>query len=109
MIQCSDCEFYHRTENGLSLLCDPFSTIKEPACLMKWQLLRINQMVSVYQASLAWQEKLAPIQDKMIKFMEREMDDISEADKWKASDDDDEEEEDDEWSSPWRPDPDSPP
>jgi len=43
MLQCKDCEFYRQNPDGSPhLACDPFSTIKEPECLMKWQLLQLN-------------------------------------------------------------------
>ncbi len=108
MIQCKDCEFFIRREDGqVAFSCDPFSTIKEPECLEKWQLIKTNQleaglnqvakgmetMVRSYQATLEYYHKLAPMQEKMFEFMEREMDDISEADKWKIDD----EEETDDW------------
>ena len=88
MIQCKECEFYHRTESGeVGFSCDPFTNVKEPECLTKWQLLKINQMVAAYQATLDYYRRLAPMQEKMFKVMEREIDDISEADKWKVDDD----------------------
>ncbi|RPI59483.1 MAG: hypothetical protein EHM48_08815 [Planctomycetaceae bacterium] len=89
MIQCKDCEFYDksRSDEG-AFTCDPFTNIKEPECLAKWQLIRINQMVSTYQATLGYYRKLAPMQEKMFKAMERELDDMSEAESWKIADDD---------------------
>lgn len=94
MITCENCEFFHRGESGdVSFSCDPFGTIKEPQCLVKWQLIKINQMVSSYQATLDYYRKLAPMQEKMFKVMEREMDDMNESDKWKVED----EHEQDEW------------
>ena len=99
MIQCSECEFFQRSESGeISFRCDPFSTIKEPQCLQKWQLIKINQMVSGYQATLKYYQKLAPMQEKMFSFMEQEMDGMNEADKWKIDDDDDDDrDDDDDW------------
>ena len=98
MIQCNQCEFFQRSESGeISFLCDPFGTIKEPECLQKWQLIKTNQMVAGYQATLDYYQKLAPMQEKMFKVMEREIDDISEADKWKVDDDDEDDEPD--WGS----------
>jgi len=89
MIQCKDCEFFRRGENGeISFACDPFSNVKEPECLLKWQLIKINQMVSSYQATLQYYHKLAPMQEKMFKVMERELDDMNEAEKWKIAEDD---------------------
>jgi len=93
MIQCEQCEYCHRNENGqVSFSCDPFGTIKEPECLAKWQLIKINQMVSAYQATLAYYRKLAPMQEKMFKVMEREIDDMNEGEKWKVEEDEDDEE-----------------
>ena len=89
MIQCKDCEFCHRQESGeISFACDPFGTIKEPDCLMKWQLIKINQMVATYQATLEYYRKLAPMQEKMFKVVQRELDDMSEGEKWKIADED---------------------
>ena len=99
MIQCKDCEFFHRNEDGeISFRCDPFSNVKEPECLAKWQLLKINQMVAAYHATLDYYRKLAPMQEKMFKVMEREIDDMNEAEKWKIADEEDEEPHtDDDW------------
>ena len=96
MIQCKDCEFFHRGEDGeVAFACDPFSTIKEPECLTKWQLIKTNQMVAAYQATLQYYHKLAPLQEKMFKAMEHELDDMNEADKWKVGEDEDEENQED--------------
>lgn len=93
MIQCEQCEFFHRDADGeISFACDPFSTIKEPECLAKWQLIKINQMVAAYQQQLDFYRKLAPMQEKMFKVVEREIEELDEGEKWKSSD---EEEEDD--------------
>jgi len=92
MIHCKDCEFFHRSASGeISFSCDPFTNIKEEQCLVKWQLIKINQMVASYQATLEYYRKLAPMQEKMFKVMERELDDIGDADKWKTAEDDEEE------------------
>lgn len=93
MIQCKDCEFFKRDENGqIAFGCDPFGNIKEPECLVKWQLIKTNQMVAAYQATLEYYHKLAPMQEKMFKVMERELDDMNEAEKWKVDDEEDENE-----------------
>lgn len=90
MIQCKDCELFQKSDTGeVSFRCDPFTNIKEPECLAKWQIIRINQMVSSYQATLNYYRKLAPMQEKMFKVMERELDDMSEAENWKVDDDQD--------------------
>jgi len=85
MIQCKDCEFFSKAASGeLGFSCDPFNNVKEPECLVKWQLLKLNQMVANYQAMLDYYRKLSPLQEKMFKVMERELDDIDESDRWKV-------------------------
>jgi len=95
MIQCKDCELYEIAADGKrTFKCDPFSNIKEPECLAKWQLIRLDMLVASYQSMLQWYGKLAPIQKKLFKYMEREIDDIDESEKWKVEeeeDDDDDE------------------
>lgn len=92
MIQCSECEFFQRQPSGeVSFRCDPFTTVKEPECLMKWQLIKVNQMVATYQATLEYYRKLAPMQEKMFKVVQRELDDMNEGEKWKAPEDEDQE------------------
>lgn len=96
MIQCEDCEFFERNPNGgFNLKCDPFRNVKEPSCLIKWQLMKIEQMVQAYQATLDYYRRLAPMQEKMFRVMEREIDDLDESESWKLDDDDDEESYDD--------------
>ena len=82
----------------MAFRCDPFSNIKEPECLAKWQLLRLNElgqkidrMVGAYEATLEIYRRFAPMQEKMFKHMEREIDDAEETDSWKHDDEDDEE------------------
>ena len=36
---------------------------------------------------LSSQQKIAPMQDKLFKYIKREMDDIDESDRWKLEDD----------------------
>ena len=92
MMQCKDCRHFHRSESGeISFSCDPFSNIVEPECLVKWQLIKINQMVASYQATLDYYRKLAPMQEKMFKVVERELGDMNESEKWKIADEDEEE------------------
>jgi len=90
MIQCTDCEYFQRDGNGRArLTCDPFATIKEPSCLIKWQLIKLDTMVQGYQATLDYYQRLAPMQEKMLRHMEQEMDELDEADQWKRGYDDD--------------------
>ena len=92
MLQCEQCEFFHRDEKGrISFSCDPFTNVKEPQCLLKWQLIKINQMVEAYQATLGYYHKLAPMQDKLFKAMERELNDMDSAESWKYHGDEEEE------------------
>jgi hypothetical protein len=87
MIQCSQCEYFVRGPAGqFRLTCDPFSTVKEPECLAKWQLIKIDLMVQAYQATVEMYRRLAPMQEKMFRHMEREIDDMDEADRWKIDD-----------------------
>lgn len=89
MLQCSECEFCHRDAAGhVRLTCDPFVNIKEPECLAKWQLIKIETMVQAYQATLRVYERLAPMQEKMFRHMEREIDEIEDTDRWKYGADD---------------------
>jgi hypothetical protein len=97
MLQCKDCELFEITPDGRrTFKCDPFMNVKEPECVQKWQLIRLDMLVASYQGMLAWYEKLAPLQDKIFKYMQREIEDISESEKWKLDEpqndtDDDEE------------------
>ncbi len=89
MIQCSDCEFFHRLPDGSAhLRCDPYTNIKEPECLHKWMLHDLQSLKNSYEKTLAMYRRLAPLQEKMMRHMEREIDDIDEADRWKLGYDD---------------------
>ncbi len=102
MLQCSQCEYFVRGEGGqVAFRCDPFSTIKEPECLIKWQLIKTSEgarhmerMVKAYEATVKMYERLAPLQEKMFRHMEREVDDLDESESWKYNEEDEEEEED---------------
>ena len=106
MIQCQDCEYFSRGPDGeIAFGCDPFANIKEAECLAKWQLIKTNQMVAAYQATLDYYHRLAPLQERMFKVMEHELDGMDESDKWKVHDDDydgvdDEQADDDGWKDP---------
>ena len=71
--------------------CDPFSNIKEPECIAKWQLIRLDMLVASYQSMLKWYGKLAPMQDKIVRYMQREIDELDEAEQWKLNDEAEEE------------------
>jgi hypothetical protein len=93
MIQCSECEFFVAGPGGqMSFKCNPFTNIKEPECLQKWQLAKLDLMVQAYQATIQAYQRMAPLQEKMFRQMEQELDDTSEADSWKRGKDEDEEE-----------------
>jgi len=95
MIQCKDCELYQSDAGGKrAFKCNPFTNIKEPECIAKWQLIRLEMLLSSYQGMLQWYGKMAPLQDKIIQFMQREINDLDESDSWKLDDDVPEEEED---------------
>jgi len=92
MIQCKDCEFCELDSQGRrTFKCDPFSNIKEPECIAKWQLIRLDMLVASYQSVLQWYGKLAPLQDKIFKYMEREIEDLDESERWKLRDEEDSE------------------
>ena len=84
MIQSQDCEFYEASEDGRrTFKCDPFTNIKEPQCLAKWELLKLEMLVTSYRHLLEFQQKMGPMQDKIFKYVKRELDDLDEADSWK--------------------------
>ena len=93
MMKCSECEYFARGASGqVGFRCDPFSTVKEPECLAKWQLIKIDMMVRAYQATVEMYKRIAPLQEKMFRHMEKEIDDIDEADRWKYGLDEEEDE-----------------
>ena len=90
MIQCAECELYEVDQQGRRIFrCDPFTNIKEPHCLAKWQLLRLDMLLTTYHSMTAWQQKVAPMQDKILKYIKRELEDIDEAERWKFNGEDD--------------------
>ena len=96
MLRCKDCEYYQENPDGTArLTCDPFSTIKEPQCLAKWQLVHLRVIAQSHQATLEMYRRFAPLQEKMFKHMEREIEETDEADRWKQTDNEDEEEDQD--------------
>ncbi|MFQ5491709.1 MAG: hypothetical protein ACE5GE_13405 [Phycisphaerae bacterium] len=96
MMQCADCEFFSVGPDGRpDPRCDPFSTIKEPECLTKLQFIKLDRMVRAYEATLEMYERLAPLQERMFRHMEQELDEADEADAWKYSGEDDDDDDDD--------------
>jgi hypothetical protein len=90
MLQCAECEFADIGPHGeVRLRCNPFINVKEPECLDKWQLMKLEALVQAYAATLDQYRRLAPLQEKMMKYMEHEIDDVNEADKWKTEWDED--------------------
>ena len=88
MIQCKDCEFYEEGPTGTKMFkCDPFMNIKEPECLAKWQILRLDMLLASYRGVISQQQRMAPMQAKIMKYIERELNDLDESDKWKFTDD----------------------
>jgi len=76
------------------MACDPYSNIKEPECLTKWQIMELQAIAKSHRATLDMYRRLAPLQEKMIKHMEREIDEVDEADSWKQLDDEEEDDDD---------------
>ena len=84
MIQCKDCELCDFNEGkGVVFRCNPFVNIKEAECIAKWQMMKIDLLIANQNMMMRSQQKLGPIQDKLIKFMEREIDDVEDTDSWK--------------------------
>ena len=87
MIQCKDCRLCEISADGRrAFKCDPFFNIIEPECIAKWQLIRLDMLLASYQEMLRWQAKLAPLQDKIFKYMQKEIEDLDESDRWKLDD-----------------------
>ncbi len=93
MIQCKDCEFCETDSGGnVQFKCNPFTTIKEPECLLKHQLMRLDMMTRAYMTTIAEYRKIAPLQEKLYRHMSREVEEMEEADRWKYGEEDDENE-----------------
>jgi hypothetical protein len=87
MLQCVQCDLCEVGPDGRrAFKCDPFSNIKEPECIAKWQLIRLDMLLASYQSMMHWQKEMEPLQRKMMKYVEREMTDIDESEKWKVDD-----------------------
>ena len=95
MIECKDCEFCEIGSDGRrTFKCDPFVNVKEPECIAKWQLIRLDMLAATYQAMLKFQEKMAPLQDKILNYMQREIEGMDESDRWKLEDEDEDQDQD---------------
>ena len=93
MIQCKDCEFCEMGTDGKRFFkCDPFVNIKEPECIAKWQLIRLDMLLANHQNMLKWQERFAPLQDKIFSYMQREIESMDETERWKLDDESDDDE-----------------
>ena len=93
MLQCKDCEFCELGPQGqVQLKCNPFTNVKEPECLLKWQLLRLDLMTRAYMATIAEYKKIAALQKELYRRMRREFEEMDEADKWKFDQDEEPEE-----------------
>jgi hypothetical protein len=90
MIQCLDCQFCETGPDGRrTFKCDPFVNVVEPECIQKWQLLRLDMLVASYQSMLQLYQRMAPMQDKLFKYMEREINEMNESENWKVEDEPD--------------------
>lgn len=97
MIQCKDCEYFETGPDGKrTFKCEPFSTIKEPECIAKWQLIRLDMLLASYQSMLKWQSEFTPLQKKLFKYMRRELEDMDESERWKIEEEENKDEDDNE-------------
>jgi hypothetical protein len=84
MIQCDKCDLCEIGPDGRKVFkCDPFSSIKEAECIAKWQLIRLDMLLGSYQSTLRWYSKLGPMQDKLFKYVQREINEMEETEGWK--------------------------
>jgi len=94
MMQCDKCELCEIGPDGRKIFkCDPFSNVKEAECIAKWQLIRLDMLLGSYQSMLKWYSKLGPLQDKIFKYVQREINDMEETEGWKFDQEQDQEEE----------------
>jgi hypothetical protein len=93
MIQCEQCELCGKGPDGRKMFkCDPFSNVKEAECIAKWQLIRLDMLLGSYQNMLQWYSKLGPLQDKIFKYVQREISEMEETEGWKLDQEAEEEE-----------------
>lgn len=79
MIQCKDCELY---KDGQTT-CDPAVNIKEPECLLKWQLLILDNLDRRIEQSNAFTLRMMPRIEKLLEAQERASAGEEDADSWK--------------------------
>jgi hypothetical protein len=49
----------------------------------------METLIATFRSMSAWQEKLAPVQDKILKYVKRELQDLDETERWKVDDEED--------------------
>ncbi len=76
MIQCADCELF---VDGV-LTCDPSANIKEPECLLKWQVVKL----CCIETHLELQTRLLPLTEQILQRVGGEIVERDEADDWKC-------------------------
>jgi hypothetical protein len=52
-------------------------------------------LVASYQSMLRWYDKLAPVQNKLMKYMKKELEDMDETERWRVDEDEDKDKEED--------------
>ena len=99
MIPCNQCELFEIGPEGQKTFkCDPFSNVKEPECIAKWQLIRLDMLLASYQNMLRSYGRLAPLQDKIFKYVQREINEMEESERWRL---DQEQDQDEDPETPW--------
>ena len=53
--------------------------------------MRLDMLVSGYRSMLGWYEEMGPMQNKLFKYVQHELDGLDESDGWKQNEDEDEE------------------
>ncbi len=98
MIQCAQCDLCEMGPDGRKVFkCDPFCNIKEAECIAKWQLIRLDMLLASYQSMLKWYSKLGPLQDKMLKYVQREINEMEQSEGWKFEPEEQDEDPDQKW------------
>ncbi len=86
MLQCCNCEFGKEMPNGnIEMTCNPARNVKEEACLLKWQLLKLASVERM-------QAHLMPLQAKLLQHNCSQIDDLQKGESWKHSGGGDEDE-----------------